>query len=176
MRRTGPLAMALLLAACSGEPTPQPTPGATAVATPTPTPKPPPSSRILKPGQLPTPELDGAVALTGAWRSQGSAALYESEGAPAFAVRCNRPAQRIELVRTGTGATLRLFTDDAAATFPAVADGGAAMASITTGQTFLDALARADAIGVALDGAPVVRLPGNGAIGDIVRRCRPGGR
>jgi hypothetical protein len=164
MRRTGPLAMALLLAACSGEPTPQPTPGATAVATPTPIPT--PSSRILKPGQLPTPELDGAVALTGAWRSQGSAALYESEGAPAFAVRCNRPAQRIELVRTGTGATLRLFTDDAAATFPAVADGGAAMASITTGQTFLDALAR----------APVVRLPGNGAIGDIVRRCRPGGR
>ncbi|KQM97701.1 hypothetical protein [Sphingomonas sp. Leaf25] len=167
-------ALALLLAACSGEPTPAPSP--TPVATPTII----ASARTLAPGELPTPELDGAAPLAGTWRFQasasGSAARYDSGGTLRFAVRCDSQARRIVFVAAGEGSAIRLFTPDAAATFPAKRIDGALEAAVTTGQTFLDALAKARTIGVGGGDGPIGRLPGDRSIGDVVARCRPGGR
>ncbi|WP_430635269.1 hypothetical protein [Sphingomonas hankookensis] len=53
---------------------------------------------------------------------------------------------------------------------------GALETAVTTGQTFLDALAKADAIGIAAGRGPVVRVPGDKAVGAVVRGCRPAGR
>ncbi len=173
MRRVAAFA-ALALAACSNEPPPAPKPTASV----TPTPRPTPSPRALKPGELPTPELDGATPLAGSWRYQasasGSAARYEANGTPAFTVRCDPQARRIVFVHPGQGRSIRLYVADAAATFPTQAVDGAAEAAVTTGQTFLDALARADTIGFAIDDGAVARLPGDKAIGTVVRGCRPG--
>ncbi|WP_156361611.1 hypothetical protein [Sphingomonas sp. Leaf67] len=164
----------VLLAGCSSEPPPAPAP----TERPPPTPRPTPSPRALKPGELPTPELDGATPLAGRWRYQasatGSAALYESNGAAAFTIRCDPQARRIVFAHPGQGRTIRLYVADAAATFPTQVVDGAAEAAVTTGQTFLDALARADAIGFAIDDDPVAQLPGDKAIGTVVRGCRPG--
>jgi len=167
----------LLLAGCSGEPpAPAPTPAPTARATPAS--RPAPSPRALKPGELPTPELDGAIPLSGSWRYQasasGSAALYESNGTAAFVVRCDPQAKRVVFAHPGQGSSIRLYVADAAATFPTQTVDGAAEAAVTTGQTFLDALARADTIGFAIDDGQVAQLPGDKAIGTVVRGCRPG--
>ncbi len=171
--RAGSLWSLALLAGCSSDP-PPPAPAPTE----TPTPRPMPSPRALKPGELPTPELDGATPLAGRWRYQasasGSAARYESNGAAAFAIRCDPRAKRIVFAHPGQGRTIRLYVADAAATFPTQVIDGAAEAAVTTGQTFLDALARADAIGFAVDDGPVAQLPGDKAIGTVVRGCRPG--
>ncbi|KQN37285.1 hypothetical protein ASG37_09425 [Sphingomonas sp. Leaf407] len=168
-------ALALLLAACSGEPTPAPSPTPTPVATPTVI----ASARTLAPGELPTPELDGAAPLAGTWRFQasasGSAARYDSGEALRFAVRCDSQARRIVFVAAGEGSAIRLFTPDAAATFPAKRIDGTLEAAVTTGQTFLDALAKARTIGVGGGDGPIGRLPGDRSIGDVVARCRPGG-
>jgi len=165
---------ALALAACSSEPPPAPKP----TARPTPTPRPTPSPRALRPGELPTPELDGAAPLAGNWRYQasasGSAVRYEANSAAAFTIRCDPQARRIVFAHPGQGATIRLYVADAAATFPTQTVDGAAEAAVTTGQTFLDALARADTIGFAIDDGPVARLPGDKAIRTVVRGCRPG--
>lgn len=176
MSRRRALGLALLLAGCSKapEPVPSPTPGAAS------TPSPAPAPRVPKPGELPTPELDGAAPLAGRWRFQasaaGSAALYETNGQAAFAVRCDPRARRIVFVTPGAGAAIRLYVADAAATFPADRIVGASEAAVTTGQTFLDALVRAESIGVATGEGAVRRIPGDGAIRDVVRSCRPGGR
>lgn len=173
MRRRA-LTLALVLAACSSEPPP---PAPVPSARPTPSPVPTRSPRPLKPGQLPTPELDGATPLAGRWTAIPAGAIYGQEGRIAFAIRCDRPARHILLsVDAKTGGSLRLFTDDAAATFPAQVVDGALETPVTTGQTFLDALARADSIGIAVDGGTVQRIPGDPAIGGVVRGCRPAGR
>ncbi|MEP9401374.1 hypothetical protein [Sphingomonas sp. VNH70] len=170
------LALALFVAACSQAPDPAPAPSPTPVATPRPTPSP----RALRPGELPTPELDGAAPLAGAWRFQasaaGSAALYESNGQAVFAVRCDPRARRIVFVTPHAGDSIRLYVADAAATFPADRIDGRSEAAVTTGQTFLDALVRAKSIGVGSGEGPVARLPGDDAIRTVVRSCRPGGR
>lgn len=168
------LAVLLALAGCSSEPpTPAPQPSARATLSPRLTLSP----RPLKPGQLPTPELDGATPLAGGWTATPVAATYGGDGGVAFAIRCDRTARRILLsVGATTGGSLALFTDDAAANFPAQIVDGALETPVTTGQTFLDALARADAIGIAVDGGVVRRIPGDKAIGRIVRGCRPGAR
>ncbi|KQM87587.1 hypothetical protein ASE67_07820 [Sphingomonas sp. Leaf23] len=168
------LVLLLALAGCSSEPPPPaPAPG----VTPTPSPTPVPSPRLRKPGQLPTPELDGAMPLTGSWSGKRDAALYTADGRIAFALRCDRPARHILLSRgVAEGASIALFTDDAAATFPAQVVDGALETPVSTGQTFLDALMRADVIGVATGKGPVLRIPGDPAIGQVVRGCRPAGR
>lgn len=175
MRSAALLSLALLTA-CSGEPDPAPAP--TAGPTPAPRPTPSPSPRALKPGELSTPELDAATPLAGRWRYQasasGSAALYESNGAAAFAIRCDPRARRIVFSHPGQGRTIRLYVADAAATFPTQMVDGASEAAVTTGQTFLDALVRAETIGVAIDDGPVAGMPGDKAIGTVVRGCRPG--
>ncbi len=164
-----------LLAACSDEPAKAPAP--TARSTPAPRPEPSGSPRPLRPGELPSPELDGAVPLSGGWQGERMPARYVADGRIAFALRCDRAAGRILLSRgVGAGGTLRLFTDNAAATYPAQVVDGAVETAVTTGQTFLDALARADAIGVGVEDGAVVRLPGDKAIGAVVRGCRPAGR
>ncbi|MFD1034347.1 hypothetical protein ACFQ15_06750 [Sphingomonas hankookensis] len=171
MRRA--LVVLLALAGCSSEPPPPPAPKPGAQPTPSPTPSP----RPLRPGQLPTPELDGAVPLAGSWSAKPGAAVYTAEGRIAFAVRCDRAARRILLSRgVAEGDAIALFTDNAAATFPAQVVDGALETAVTTGQTFLDALAKADAIGVATGTGPVLRVPGDKAIGAVVRGCRPAGR
>ena len=168
------LILLLALAACSSEP-PPPAPVPSASATPSPTPT--PSPRPLKPGQLPAPELDGATPLVGRWSATPAAATYGQAGRIAFALRCDRAARHILLsVDAQAGASLRLFTADAAATFPAQVVDGALETPVTTGQTFLDALARADAIGIAVDGGTVQRIPGDPSVGKVVRSCRPAGR
>ncbi|KQM61920.1 MULTISPECIES: hypothetical protein [unclassified Sphingomonas] len=173
MRKRG-LIVLLALAGCSSEPPP---PASRPSASPTPSPTSTPSPRPPKPGQLPTPELDGATPLTGRWTATPTAATYGEAGRIAFAIRCDRPARQILLsVGAKVGGTLRLFTDDAAARFPAQVVDGALETPVTTGQTFLDALARADAIGIAVDGGTVQRIPGDKAIGVVVRGCRPAGR
>ncbi len=164
----------LALASCSSEPPP---PAPVPTASPAPSPTPAPSPRPRKPGQLPTPELDGAVPLAGSWSATRDAARYTADGRIAFALRCDRPARRILLSRdVADGATIALFTDDAAATFPAQVVDGLLETPVTTGQTFLDALMRADVIGVAAGKGPVLRIPGDPAIGRVVRGCRPAGR
>lgn len=164
-----------LLAGCSSEP---PAPAPTPRASPTPGPRPTPSPRALRPGELPTPELDGATPLAGNWRYQasasGSAARYETNGAAALTVRCDPQAKRIVFAHPGRGSSIRLYVADAAATFPTQTVDGMAEAAVTTGQTFLDALARADTIGFAIDDGPVAQLPGDKAVGAVVRGCRPG--
>lgn len=164
----------VLLAGCSSEPPPAPAP----TATPTPTPRPTRLPRALKPGELPTPELDGATPLAGNWRYQasasGSAVRYEANGAAAFTLRCDPQARRIVFAHPGQGRAIRLYVADAAATFPTQTVDGAAEAAVTTGQTFLDALARADTIGFAIDDGPVAQMPGDKAIRTVVRGCRPG--
>lgn len=166
------LIVLLALAGCSSEP-PPPAPRPSASPTPSPTPSP----RPLKPGQLPTPELDGAMPLAGRWTATPTAATFGEAGRIAFAIRCDRAARQILLsVGAKVGGTLRLFTDDAAARFPAQVVDGALETPVTTGQTFLDALARADAIGIAVDGGTVQRIPGDKAIGAVLRGCRPAGR
>ncbi|KQM37599.1 hypothetical protein [Sphingomonas sp. Leaf10] len=164
----------VLLAGCSSEPPPAPQP----TTSPTPTPRPTPSPRALKPGELPTPELDGATPLAGDWRYQasasGSAVRYESNGGASFTVRCDPQARRIIFGHPGQGRTIRLYVADAAATFPTQTVDGAAEAAVTTGQTFLDALARADTIGLQVDDGAVAQLPGDKAIGTVVQGCRPG--
>lgn len=168
------LVLLLALAACSSEPT-SPAPAPT--ASPAPSTTPAPSPRPRRPGQLPTPELDGAVPLTGSWSATRDAALYTADGRIAFALRCDRPGRRILVSRgVAEGASIALFTDDAAATFPAQVVDGALETPVTTGQTFLDALMRADVIGVAAGKGPVLRIPGDPAIGKVVRGCRPAGR
>lgn len=175
MRGRGLVAL-LALAGCSSEPPPPPAPTPTARATPSPRPTLAPP-RILKPGQLPTPELDGATPIAGSWSATPNTATYGGEGGIAFAIRCDRTARRILLsVGVTTAGSLRLFTDDAAASFPAQVVDGALEAPVTTGQTFLDALARADAIGIAVDDGLVRRIPGDAAVGGVVRGCRPAGR
>lgn len=177
MRRVTLVPLALL-AACSGDPAPTSAPSPTPAATPVRQAAPVP--RVLRPGEVPTPELDGATPLAGVWRfrasASGSAARYEVGGAAAFALRCDPQARRIVFVHPGAGTGIRLFAPDAAATFPATRIDGVLEAAVTTGQTFLDALARADTIGVASSDGPVQRLPGDAAIGDVVRSCRPAGR
>jgi|GEM_PF-5202536 len=173
MRRQALLAL-LALAGCSSEP-PPPAPKPTARATPSP--RPTLSPRALKPGQLPIPELDGATPLRGSWSATPMAAVYGEDGGLAFAIRCDRPARRILLSAAAkAGGSLRLFTADAAARFPAQMVDGALESPVTTGQTFLDALARADAIGIAVDDGEVRRIPGDKAIARVVRGCRPAGR
>jgi hypothetical protein len=173
MRRA--LVVLLALAGCSSEPSPPPAPNPSVQPTPSPTPT--PSPRPLKPGQLPTPELDGAVPLAGSWSVRPDAAIYLADGRIAFAVRCDRTARRILLSRgAAEGSSIGLFTDSAAATFPAQVIDGALETAVTTGQTFLDALAKADAIGVAAGTGPVLRVPGDKAVGAVVRGCRPAGR
>jgi len=168
------LVLLLALAGCSSEsPPPAPVPS----ASPTPLPAPAPSPRPLKPGQLPTPELDRAVPLAGRWSATREAALYTAGGRIAFALRCDRPARHILLSRgVAGGRSIALFTDDAGATFPAQVVDGALETPVTTGQTFLDALARAETFGIAIDGGTVQRIPGDPAIGRVVRGCRPAGR
>ena len=164
----------LALGACSSEP-PPPAPKPTARATPAP--RPTLSPRVLKPGQLPTPELDGATPLAGGWSATPVAATFGADGKIAFAVRCDRPARQILLSAAApAGGALRLFTEDAAARFPAQMVDGALETPVTVGQTFLDALARADAIGITVDDGEVRRIPGDQAIGRVVRACRPAGR
>lgn len=173
MRGRG-LVLLLVLTACSSEPPP---PAPVPSASPTPSPTPAASPRPLKPGQLPTPELDRAVPLAGSWSGTRDAARYTADGRIAFALRCDRPARHILLSRgVAEGASIALFTDDAAATFPAQVVDGALETPVPTGQTFLDALMRADVIGVAAGGGPVLKIPGDPAIGTVVRGCRPAGR
>lgn len=185
MRRAGAgaalfaLTLAGPLGGCSGEPDPAPAPTPVAsVAVPPPVPV---TTRSTAPGELPAPELDGAVPLNGTWRMQasatGSAASYTgADGAVRFAVRCDPQARRILLLAAGGAGAMRVVTRDAAATFPTdAADGGGVAARLTTGQTFLDALARAETFGVAVGEAAMQRLPGDAAIGQVVRSCRPGG-
>ncbi|WP_430635270.1 hypothetical protein [Sphingomonas hankookensis] len=96
----------LALAGCSGEPAPPPPPAPQPSGQPTPPPAATPSPRQLRPGQLPTPELDGAVPLAGDWSSERDAAIYTVGGRIAFAVRCDRAARRILLSR-GVGEGIR---------------------------------------------------------------------
>jgi hypothetical protein len=172
MRRA--LVVLLALAGCSSEPPPPaPQPSAQPTLSPTATPSP----RPLKPGQLPSPELDGAVPVAGSWSATRDAAIYTSNGEIVFAIRCDRAGRQILLSRGAfEGDTIRLFTDNAAATFPAQMVDGALEAAVTTGQTFLDALAKADAFAVTSGKTPVLRIPGDRAIGAVVRGCRPAGR
>ncbi|WP_294327814.1 hypothetical protein [uncultured Sphingomonas sp.] len=164
----------LALAGCSSEP-PPPAPKPTARATPAP--RPTPSPRVLRPGQLPTPELDGAVSVTGTWSAKPGAATFSDEQGIVFAIRCDRSGQQILLSRGPfEGDSIRLFTDDAAATFPAQMVDGALEAAVSTGQTFLDALAKAERFGITSGKTPVLQVPGNKAIGAVVRGCRPAGR
>ncbi|MDJ0278753.1 hypothetical protein QLH51_18330 [Sphingomonas sp. 2R-10] len=165
-----------VLAGCSGEP-PPPAPQPSVQPTPAPLPSATRSPRPLRPGQLPTPELDGAVPLAGNWSATPGAATYRFEGGTVFAIRCDRAARRIVLSRgVGEGDTISLFTDNAAATFPAQVVDGALETPVTTGQTFLDALADAEVFAVASGKSPVLRVPGDKAIGAVVRGCRPAGR
>ncbi|MEH3040182.1 MAG: hypothetical protein PGN21_08970 [Sphingomonas paucimobilis] len=168
------LVAVLALAGCSSEP-PPPAPQPTARATPPP--RPTPSPRTLRPGQLPTPELDGAVPVAGSWSATPGAATYSDAEGIVFAIRCDRPARQILLSRGPfEGESIRLFTDSAAATFPAQMVDGALETAVSTGQTFLDALARADRFGIASGKSPVLQIPGDKAIGAVVRGCRPAGR
>lgn len=164
----------LALAGCSSEP-PPPAPRPTGRATPAP--RPTPSPRALMPGQLPAPELDGAVAVAGSWSATPGAAIYSNERGIVFAIRCDRPARQILLSRGPfEGDSIRLFTDSAAATFPAQMVDGALETAVSTGQTFLDALAKAERFGIASGKTPVLQIPGDRAIGAVVRGCRPAGR
>ena len=173
MRRA--LVVLLALAGCSSEAPPPPAPKPSAQPTPSPTATAAP--RPLRPGQLPTPQLDGAVPLAGSWSASPGAAIYTAGGRIAFAVRCDRAARRILVSRgVAAGSSIGLFTDSAAATFPAQVVDGALETAVTTGQTFLDALAKADAIGIAAGTGPVLRVPGDQAVGAVVRSCRPAGR
>lgn len=174
MRRA--LVVLLALAGCSSEPPPPP-PAPKPGAQPTPSPTPTPSPRPLRPGQLPSPELDGAVPVAGNWSATRDAAIYTANGEVVFAIRCDRAGRQILLSRGAfEGNAIGLFTDSAAATFPAQVVDGALETAVTTGQTFLDALAKADAFAVTSGKTPVLRIPGDKAVGAVVRGCRPAGR
>ena len=169
------LVAVLALAGCSSEPPPPPAPRPTARATPAP--RPTLSPPVLKPGQLPTPELDGAVPVAGRWSATPGAAVYASGDGIVLAIRCDRARRQILLSRGPfEGDSIRLFTDSAAATFPAHMVDGTLETAISTGQTFLDALARANRFGVTSGKTPVLLVPGDKAIGAVVRGCRPAGR
>lgn len=131
------------------------------------------------PGALPAPELDAAPSVAGSWRlsasASGSEALFAGEGeAPIFGMRCEPQARAVVLVRHGVaGASLRLVTQSAAATYPAEPAGAATRARVAADDSFLSALAaERGPIAVLVDENAALALPGDPRIARVVEGCR----
>ena len=185
-------AAALLLAACSSEPTPEPTPSTAPSPTPSPAPAPAIDDRAQprpRPGGvaaavLPAPELEGPTA-AGAWTlkasATGAAALFGvAGGEPQFAIRCDPGTRTLAFARAvSAGGTVKLLTENGSATFAARAEGDGApgiIAEAPAQYTFLtQSLARAeDGFAVQVDAGQPLRLPWDRAVAQVIGTCQPG--
>lgn len=176
MIRTAALLCAVALAACSAEPEPP----ANAVTIEVPRPAPEPVAAVpnapLAPGELPSPELEGAVAAAGRWERVGDTARFGSPGrAATFAIRCHRAERKVAfLLPGGDGATMRIIAASGAATYPSTRSGSVLEAEATAEDRFVaDTLRRAAGqIAVQAGDAAPIAMPADPAIAQAIEACR----
>jgi hypothetical protein len=151
-------------------PPPQPQPQPVRPVRPTPPPPPPPA----------TTDWSLLPLTPGGWiyRSDGntSQALFgPAAGQALFALRCDRAANRVTLVRSGgaTGTTLTLRTSFTARNFPAQRDAAGLAASLPASDSYLDGIAFSRGrFTVEAEGLPMLVIPAWPEPARVVEDCR----
>ena len=115
----------------------------------------------------------------GAWSYRGGdaagpAALFGSPAAPLFVVRCDRTRRQVMLERPGavTG-PITVRTTSLARSFPATAAHGAAIASVSANDRFLDMIAFSRGrFSVEMPGAATLLIPAWPEPARVIEDCR----
>jgi len=168
------LAACLALAACV--PAPKPTPAPRAAPARTPAPVPPP----VLPAPPPSATWMDVPVTPGDWRyAAGTASFGEPGYQPLLALRCNRAAGAVEIVRAGSAAgalpmVVRTETmDRSLPAAPARSDPPAIVASLSARDPLLDAMAFSRGrFAVEIGGLPTLYAPSYPEVTRVIEDCR----